>query len=153
MIQLRPQSLCSAWVLMALMLGANPCKAKPPPLALAAHVGYRSAHQLRLVGEVQWALTDILALTLRAGPGFLMGPVNGTFMAGAVARLDALTWVPGVFVLGGMAAPHVRPTVQVGLELKRYVSLHTAWVGQIAAEWAGANNFAAVALFGASYQF
>ena len=72
-------------------------------------------------------------------------------MVGPALTFDVYTWVPSLYLLGGISARDVRPLVQLGAELKRYVSLHTAMTLNVAGEWMGERDFGVFVSLGAVY--
>ena len=125
--------------------------AKPLPLTVGGQLGYRSVHELRLLGHVQWAWTDTFSLRVAGGPRLLAGPIKGTVAAGPVASFDVYTWVPSLYLLGGISAQDVRPLVQWGVEAKRYLSMHTGMTLGVAGEWIGKSDFGAFVSLGVAY--
>lgn len=138
-------------VCVALGSSARPARAQAPPLTFTAQAGYRSPHAWLLLGEVDWLISDTLALRARGGPALLAGPVTGIALAGVVARLDVLTWVPALFVLAGIEGPKPQPVVQLGAELMRYVSMHSGVVGSASVELGQHGRVAALITLGGRY--
>jgi hypothetical protein len=138
-------------VALTVLGGLQTAGAKPLPLTVGGQLGYRSVHELRLMGQVQWACTDTFSLRVIGGPRLLAGPVKGTVAAGPVASFDVYTWVPSLYLLGGISAQDVRPLVQMGAEVKRYLSMHTGMTMGVAGEWIGKSDFGVFVSLGASY--
>jgi len=150
-----PKGLRPVWTLCAAALmalcGLKTADAKPLPLTVGGQLGYRSVHELRLLGHVQWSLTDTLGLRATGGPSLLTGPIRGTVAAGPVASFDVYTWVPSLYLLGGISAQEVRPLVQMGVEVKRYVSMRTGVTLGLAGEWIGRSDFGIFVALGVAY--
>lgn len=148
-----PRRLLKWAAVLAGLLGSSMDQAQAArlPLAVGAQLGYRTLHELRIIGEAQWALTDVLALRVRGGPGFLQGPVRGTALVGPVVGLDVLTWVPSLYVLAGVAGPHWRSAVQLGVEAQRYVSMRQALVVGVNVELQGRHDVAALMTLGGRF--
>lgn len=147
-------AIIAAWLAaVCLTFDAPVAYSKPIPLTLGAQATYRTIHEFRLSGYAQWAINDAVALRVQGGPALLAGRAAATALGGPVLSLDVLTWVPSIYVMGGVRGPSIRPLVQVGAELKRYVSLHTGVSLGLCGEWAGTGRFGGAVAVGGAWSF
>jgi hypothetical protein len=97
---------------------------------------YRSPQEARgfVLGEME--LRDYLGVRAEAALGASNQALKGLIWAGPTLSLDMTNWAPTLFgALGWRASPNaVTGTIRV--ELRRYISLHSAIGFGVGAEWA-----------------
>jgi hypothetical protein len=149
----RCRALMAMLLAVAYVVGVPEAQAARPPTALGGMLAYRSKDELRVLGRVQLGLTDMVGLMLTVGPTVLPGTPRATALLGPVLSFDALTWVPRIYVAGGLTAGRaVAPLAQLGVELQRFVSLHSALTLGVAGEWSGRRSLGVQVSLGAALE-
>lgn len=118
----------------------------------------------RVTALVEEGLSDWLAARLEAGiqlAGEVVAPgaagaepslFSGLGTLGVVAAFDVLTWVPEVYLGGGLLVGDTwRARLVSRLGVKRYISLHTALLIQLVGEWVPDQAFYTGAAFGMTW--
>lgn len=132
------QRLCIATLAMVsfgLSSVPRPTIAAPCRFAVTATGGYAGGAQARLGGQIDFLLSPAWSWRMAAGPSYAATRIAAQLLAGPVLSLDAFRFVPRLAFLAGADVPEGRASIQSGLEIARYISLHEALTVGAYATW------------------
>lgn len=131
---------------------ARPAHGFVPEGLLAAGAQYSAPLEARAFGLAEMELLDGLGLRLEAAVATRRKEIQGIVWAGPTLSLDVTRWAPALFCGVGWHSEPASLAATLRLELRRYVSLHSAIGGGVGAEWDMPRGWGVSAMLGYFYR-